>query len=56
MCKLVTGLLTKMCQLISGRVNVFVYTKYKNNFLETMWTDRKSKTRRTKKLKKIETD
>ena len=36
--------------------NVFVYTKYKNNFLETMWTDRKSKTRRTKKLKKIETD
>ena len=36
--------------------NVFVYTKYKNNFLETMWTDRKSKTRRTKKLIKFESN
>jgi len=34
--------------------NVFVYTKYKDNYLETMWTDRKSKTRKTKKLTEIE--
>lgn len=30
--------------------NVFVYTKYKDKYIETIWTDRNSKTRKTKKL------
>ena len=30
--------------------NVLVYTKYKDKFLETMWTDRNGKTRKKKKL------
>lgn len=30
--------------------NVFVFSKYKSDYLEMMWTDRKSKIRKTKKF------
>lgn len=33
--------------------NVFVYAKHKDKYIECMWTDRKSKTRKTKKLSEL---
>jgi len=43
-------ILYKVSLLDTESDNVFVYTKYDGKYIETMWTDRSNKTRKTKKL------
>lgn len=49
-------MLYKINVLDSLNDNVFVYTKYKNTYMETIWTDRKSRSRKTKKFKTLKSN
>jgi hypothetical protein len=47
-------ILYKINLLDKDNDNVFVYARHKDQYIECMWTDRKSRTRKTKKLIELE--